>query len=331
MADNPRRPLLNPVLRFTKDPKPEGVTGGGKSARGIKVDRLAGQRRTLAAQFSGLSERVSETPRFNGHAIIYAAMFDDSLAPTWTPSDLFQRERGARLVTPFREGYLIEVETDVLASYARLVRQTSAPKDEVDISRVESVRFFKNEDAVADRSLDEVWEAAPDTEDGRAFVIWLMPLKDGNAAEHLLKAFSGLRDGVIEAPPPLLESMRDALDASVPAVMRRSLRSVAAVGDRLNLAMREYRQNRRSRTTAIVPSRRALEQLVASGSIFRIEPVQPITSTSPGEGREPDRPLPRDMSGLPIVGVVDGGLTASSYKVAEAWKAHGSRERWCGR
>ncbi len=321
MADNPRRPLLNPVLRFTKDPKPEGVTGGGKSARGIKADRLAGQRRALAAEFNGLSERVLETPRFNGHAIIYAAMFDDSLAPTWTPSDLFQRERGARLVAPFREGYLIEVETDVLASYARLVRQTSAPKDEVDISRVESVRFFKNEDAIAYRSLDEMWEVAPDTEHGRAFVIWLMPLKDRDAAEHLLQTFSVLRDGVIEAPPPLLESMRGALDASVPAVMRRSLRSVAAVGDRLNLAMREYRQNHRSRTTVIVPSRRALEQLVASGSIFRIEPVQPITSTSPGEGREPDRPLPRDMSGLPIVGVVDGGLTASSYKVAEAWKA----------
>ena len=32
MAENPRRPLLNPVLRFTKDPKPEGVSGGGKNA-----------------------------------------------------------------------------------------------------------------------------------------------------------------------------------------------------------------------------------------------------------------------------------------------------------
>jgi hypothetical protein len=93
MADNPRRPLLNPVLRFTKDPKPEGITGGGKTAGGIKTGRLAGQRSALAAQFSGLSERASEMPRFNGHAIIYAAMFDDSLAPTWTPSDLFQRDR----------------------------------------------------------------------------------------------------------------------------------------------------------------------------------------------------------------------------------------------
>lgn len=314
MADNPRRPLLNPVLRFTKDPKPEGISGGGKTAGGIKTDRLAGQRSALAAQFIGLSERASETPRFNGHAMIYAAMFDDSLAPTWTPSDLFQRNRGARLVAPFRAGYLIEVEADRLASYARLVRQTEAAKDQVDISRVESVRFFADGDAAGHRSLNEVWEAAPETEDGRAFVIWLMPLKDRDAAEHLLQAFSALRDGVIEAPPPLLESMSDALDASVPAVMRRSLRAAAGAGDRLNRAMREYRQNRRSRTTVIMPSRRALGQLVASGSVFRIEPVQPITSTSPGEGREPDRPLPRDMSGLPIVGVVDGGLTASSYK-----------------
>lgn len=321
MADNPRRPLLNPVLRFTKDPKPEGISGGGKTAKGIKIDRLPRQRRALARQFSGLSEQASETPRFNGHAIIYAAMFEDSLAPTWTPSDLFQRDRGARLVAPFRAGYLIEVEADRLASYARIVNQTDAAKDQVDISRVESIRFFDDGDAAGHRSLDEVWKAAPETEDGRAFVIWLMPLKDRDAAEHLLQAFAALRDGVIEAPPPLLESMSATLNASVPAVMRRSLRAAAAAGDRLNLAMREYRQNRRSRTTVIVPSRRALGQLVASGSVLRIEPVQTITSTSPGEGREPDRPLPRDMSGLPIVGVVDGGLTATSYKPAEAWRA----------
>ncbi len=321
MADNPRRPLLNPVLRFTKDPKPEGVTGGGKTAGGIKTDRLAGQRSALAAQFNGLSERASETPRFNGHAIIYAAMFEDSLAPTWTPSDLFQRDHGARLVVPFRAGYLVEVGVDRLASYARLVRQTDAAKDQVDISRVESVRFFDDGDAAGHRTLDEVWKEAPKIEDGRAFVIWLMPLRDRDAAEHLLQAFSGLRDGVIEAPPPLLESMKDALDASVPAVMQRSLRAAAPAGDRLNLAMREYRRNHRARTTVIVPSRRALGKLVASGSVLRIEPVRPITSTSPGKGREPNRPLPRDMSGLPIVGVVDGGLTASSYKPAEAWKA----------
>ncbi len=102
MADSTRRPLLNPVLRFTRDPRPERITGGGKNAAGIKADRLARQRRTLAAQFSALSERAPKAPAFAGHAVIYAAMFDDSLAPTWTPSDLFHYDGGARLITPFR-------------------------------------------------------------------------------------------------------------------------------------------------------------------------------------------------------------------------------------
>ena len=50
MADTPRRPLLNPVLRFTKDPKPEGVSGGGKNAASIMTDRLPTQRRALSRQ-----------------------------------------------------------------------------------------------------------------------------------------------------------------------------------------------------------------------------------------------------------------------------------------
>lgn len=321
MADTPRRPLLNPVLRFTKDPRPEGITGGGKNARGIKSERLERQRTILASGFGRLAENVSETPRFGNHAIIYAAMFDDSFAPTWTPNDLFQRDRGARLITPFRDGYLVEVQATQLASFARFVTRTTLARDEVDISRVKSVRFLEDEDALGDRSLDDVWTAAPPVDGGRAFLLWLMPLADNNAAEDLLKVFSGLRNGVIEAPPTLLASMDGVLDSSVPVVMRRSLRASATPGDRLNLAMREYRQKYRSKTTVVVPTRAALGQLLASGTVFRIEPVQPITSTSPGDGREPDRPLPRNMSSLPIVGVVDGGLTASSYFPAQAWKA----------
>jgi len=43
-----RRPLLNPVLRFTKEPIPESITWRGKSAGGIKTDRLATQRSKLS-------------------------------------------------------------------------------------------------------------------------------------------------------------------------------------------------------------------------------------------------------------------------------------------
>lgn len=320
MADTPRRPLLNPVLRLKKDPRPESISGGGKNAYGIKTERLDGQRRLLATQFRDLAEQADAQPHFNGHTIVYASMFDDSLAPTWTPSDLFQSARGARLVAPYRTGYLIEIAARRLGAYANLIGNTQLAKDEVDISRVEYVRFFSEEDPASAGSLNDLWVAAPETENGRAFVVWLMPFKDDDAAEQLLQTFSSLRDGVIDAPPPLLESFRENLDTPVPAAMRRSLRVAASAGDRVNMAMREYRQKRRSRTTVIVPSRRALGRLVASGAIFRIDPVQPLGSTSPGTGREPERPLPEDMTDFPIVGVVDGGLTAGSYRHAEAWR-----------
>jgi hypothetical protein len=321
VAEVPRHPLLNPVLRFTKEPKPEGISGGGKSRHGIKTERLAGQRHTLAAQFAGLATRVAQRPRFDGRVVLYTAMFDDSLAPTWTPSDLFQASRDAQLVAPYRTGYLVEVAGDQLSAFARLVQRTDLAKDQVDISRVESVRFFADEDATGASSLEGIWQAAPETDAGRAFVVWLMPLRGRDAAEQLIQSFSALRDRAIVPPTPLLDSVAADLDANVPAVMRRSLRAAATAGDRFNLTVREYRLRRRARTTVIVPTPAALQQLVGSGTVFRIEPVQPISSTSPGEGREPDRPLPADMASLPIVGVVDGGLSAASYLHAEAWRA----------
>lgn len=321
MVDNPGRPLLNPVLRFTKEPKPEGVTGGGKNARSIMMDRLPEQRLVLSRQFRALAAEAAQRPRFDGRVVLYASMFDDSLAPSYTPNDLFQATRSARLIVPYRAGYLVEMATDQLGGYAGIVESTGLAKDQVDISRIETVRFFENEDAGGPASIEEIWEAAPKTDAGKAFVVWLMPLRGRDAAEELIQRFAALRDGTIVPPSPLLAGVDLGADTDVPVVMRRALRASGASGDRINLAMRTYRLKRRARTTVLVPSRAALDRLVASGTVFRIEPVQPISSTSPGEGREPDRPFPRDMTTLPIVGVVDGGLTAASYRHAEAWRA----------
>lgn len=321
MAESPRRPLLNPVLRFIKDPKPESVSGGGKNATSIIAARLLEQRRTLSRQFMALSEQAATRPRFDGRIVLYAAMFDDSFAPSYTPSDLFNPTREARLIVPYRSGYLVEMAADQLPAFARLVKRTDLTKDQVDISRVESVRYFESADTLGATSLDKIWEAAPETEGGKAFTVWLMPLRDHDAAEALIGRFAALRPGTIVPPPPLLAAVNLDADADVPAVMRRSLRAAGSPGDRINLAMRAYRLRRRARTTVLVPSRAALGQLVASGTVFRIEPVQPISSTSPGEGREPNRPLPQNMTSQPVVGVVDGGMMAGSYRNAEAWRA----------
>lgn len=321
MVDAPRRPILNPVLRFTKAPKPEGVSGGGKNAESIKSDRLQGQRHALSQQLSILAGAAEQKPQFNGRIVLYAAMFSDSLAPSYTPSDLFHPIRNAQLIAPYRSGYLVEIDAAAIADYAEFVRNADHTKDMVDISRIEAVSFFENQHIVGEATLDEIWRDAPEMEQGRAFVIWLMPLHEQEASEELLKKFSVLRNEVIISPEPLLSRMSADIDSDVPVAMQRSLRAAAGTDDRVNLAMRNYRLRRRARTTIIIPSCGALEQLVASGTVFRIEPVSPISSTSPGEGREPDRPLPTNIAALPIVGVVDGGLTAASYHTAEAWRA----------
>jgi len=143
MADEqPRRPILNPVLRFTKDPRPEGITGRSKSRTGIRLERLDDQRSALGDAFADLSRRREALPSAAGRTMIYASMFSDSRATTWTPTDIFNADRGASIITPYRSGYLIEIETKRLAFYSSLMMAADDDRDMVDISRVEDVRAF---------------------------------------------------------------------------------------------------------------------------------------------------------------------------------------------
>jgi hypothetical protein len=311
------RPVLNPVLRFTKDARPESVSGGGKSAAGIRSERLLNQRKKLATVFREMAATAENQPRFAGRAVMYAEMFDDSLAPSWTPRDLFAPEHGAKLIAPFRSGYLVEIQASRLKHLADHVEITNRIVDRVDISRIKSARFFDAEDASGALSLDEAWSAAPKVAGGRAFMIWMMPFRDEASAEHLLQRIVALREAILAPMAPMLADIET---ADAPAVLRRSLARISE-GDRLNAALRTYRRSRRAVTTVVVPNRQGLSQLVASGAVYKLAPIQAISATSPGVGKEPNRPLPGDLSSMPVVGVVDGGLTAPSYMPVEAWRA----------
>lgn len=319
MAEQVSRPVLNPVLKFTKEPRPETATGGGKNAKSIKLDRLDQQRLKLAKEFRELANLSSDQPTFSGKAVVYASMFDDSLAPSWTPKDLFSYERGARLMAPFRSGYLLEVDKRALGSFANVIEGASRVTDLVDVSRVKNVRFFDEEDASGTFSLDESWVSAPKLEGGRGFVIWFMPLRGQDASEALITKIAKLRQQGL-SPAPMLTSLLEEDGQELSPAFRTALRRLDG-SDRLNTALRTYRQDKRASVAVVVPSRKMLHELVASGAVFRLEPIRPIDSTAPGAGSEPNRPLPGQISAMPIVAVVDGGLTATSYSSAEAWRA----------
>ena len=184
MPSDPSRPLLNPVLKFTKAPRPKSVTGGGKNAKSISAYRLPKQRQRLNAEFRELAATAANRPQFNDRVIVYAAMFDDSLAASYTPRDFFEPERGARLVAPYRSGYLVEVQAKRLRTLAIAALEADRVADKVDISRIQSVRFFSDEDATGLRDLDETWRAAPKVDGGRAFLAWFMPFHDDDAGEE---------------------------------------------------------------------------------------------------------------------------------------------------
>jgi hypothetical protein len=246
-------------------------------------------------------------------------MYDDSLATTYTPHDLFCKERGAQMLAPYRSGYLIQIEVSRLRDFENTVRQSSRVKDLVDISRVESIRFFDREDTTGAFHLDDVWMAAPRMSSGRAFLIWLMPLIGSDQSEALLKVVDRLRGDTMLPAPSMIEQLELGLSTTSLQLLRALQR--LDVSDRLEAAMRTYRRHGRATATIIVPSRHALSDLVASGAVYRLEPVHPIATTSPGRGAEPERPLPEAIEAMPVVGVVDGGLTAASYRTAEAWRA----------
>ena len=320
MANDSRTPVLNPVLRFLKEAKPKAVVGGGKNADNIRRDRLAQQRQVLASDISEMIGLCVDQPAFAGRTVVYASMFDDSLATSWRPDDLFCAERGARFITPFRKGYLVEVERRALPHLLGAVQSANRVVDLVDISRVEGVRFFDEEDAAGEYSLDEAWQAAPRMEGGRAFLIWLMPFQDNAAGEELLDRVLQLRDRAILAAPSIVDQLALDFEGTPPAVAR-AIRATDQ-SDTIGVAVRRYRQTRRVSTAIVARTREALTELVASGAVFRLEPVRPISTTAPGDGAEPLRPLPANMATMPIVGVVDGGLSANSYRAsAEAWRA----------
>lgn len=111
-----------------------------------------------------LIERVSSlvdpasphTLWFAGHALFWVDL--DSLAPTYTPHDLFHSDSGVRLVAPWNTGYVVEVPLASRAALLQRLRPPSTTPQRVDISRIVSVRPLHKE--ITPDSLKQAWATA---------------------------------------------------------------------------------------------------------------------------------------------------------------------------
>lgn len=310
-------PLLNPVLSLQMDPRPESPPARGKGEASVVFRRLPTQQRVLAASARSLFSSRSVLPSFAGTAHLVVRMFtEDSLAPTHTPDDLFSPVNGCRLVAPYHGGYLIEADLEQFNNLARAIESAHNFPIQADISRVESLSPFSPDDRARGRSIEDLWQSAPEDEGGRLFVVWLAPFRTRQAREHLLETVELLSQRQILLPS--FPHNRLLPGPSVGAA--EATREVAPQRQSgIARAMRNYRNTGVGRGTVRIATREALSTLLTSGASYRIDPVRPIRVAAPGEGAHPTTSI--IVADAPIVGVIDGGLHAPTYASAEAWRA----------
>lgn len=313
MANDPKHPLLNPILALHMEPHPKPSRGGGKSDANVQYKRLAQQKAVLSQAALDLYDQRNSLPIFGGWTHLVAKMFaEDSLAPSYTPTDLFGPIHGCRIVAPLKHGYLIEAKVEWLPKLAHAIKNPTSASQRCDISRVQSLSSFGQKERLRQHSLDELWNAAPEKGKGRQFFLWLAPYQNAAAQAGLIEKLEALATEQIILPTfPATQLLGEITDAGTEVTAAPSRSSIVRATD-------SYRNTGIGSAAIMAPNKEALSKLVASGVSHRIDPVRSIKATAPGEGVEPTPPT--NITGEPIVGVVDGGLHAPSYKSAEAWR-----------
>jgi hypothetical protein len=246
----------------------------------IVAARLGPQRVALAGQLAELDARRDTLRTFGGKVHLLTKMFADSYAPSYTPEALFAPWLGLQLVAPYRNGYLVEATADRLPELVSFIRTADSVSAQVDISRVENVQLYSADQVLRGRSVASVWEAAPELERGKGFVVSFAPYRDFAAREQLLQTIAQLSEQAIMLPtyPSLRLVDGDGTGERV------ALPVISPEQTSLAIAMRRYRAHGRARSTIQVANTDSLAQLLASGSVFRIDPIPRLEVTTPGEG-----------------------------------------------
>lgn len=319
MADPDRRPLLNPILNLRRQPRITGVTGGGKVRDGIKLDWLEPSRERLEQSFLAMASLEDYPVHFSDRTVLHVIMDENSQAASWTPSDFFLCVEGPRFITPYSNGFLIDLPIGAFKDLARAARLAQSINEMVDISRISGVRLFDSSDVSSSKTSEEIWENSPQRDGQRMVLARLLPMKDDPAREALVGTVRELNGVAFTSLGHALIGLGDL--TLFPPEELQALQRVVARGDRVTRMIRSYQETNRGTSTVLVNSPEQIDRIVASGAFFKLEAGTAISGSNERRSVEPERPPLPELVGAPIVGVVDGGRDASSYDEAEAWSA----------
>lgn len=295
----PEKPIINPVLSLLKEPVPEGITGRGKDAKGIKHQTLQSKRESLSKYLKIINSRNLEHITFSGFTHLLAKMDDDALSPTWTPTDLFDSKAGCRLVSPAYEGFIIEIARNKISDLIKRIISSSDVKDQVDISRISQIEVFDEIETLRGVDHEKTWSAV---KSAGSVNIWLKPFKNINARKALAdKLKKLLNDGSYQLGHPQYDSPP----------------SGDIMGyDPIEELIQNYTTEGHAAFSLQLPTKKSFDRLISSGAVYRIEPAPKVSvSHKPGVGAEPS---PKRISAsAPTVVIIDGGVNAQSYQHLE--------------
>lgn len=297
MATGNGKATVNPILNFLEKPVPKGINGGGKNADGINWSRLEAQKDSLSESLNNIQSDKEIIPH-SGKIHLLVKMFDDSLAPSWTPSDLFETNSLTRIVSPAYKGFLVETTKAKLNDVINRIKSSQTDKIKVDISRLKSIAGFGKKEIL--RNNVESFVINEETEN--EFNVWLLPFHDSNARISVVNALKKLvKDGTLKFGD---QKFTDVFDEN-----EDKSSSTNFIG-RLDRYLAEGYLS----FTTVLTSKNDFQKLISSGAIYRIEPVNSINTKSlpPGSGKEPS-PKSINNKNAPVVVIVDGGCSAPSY------------------
>lgn len=300
MADgNSRKRILNPILSFLAEPTPKAVTGGGKSASGIEWSRLESQQKALSESLKSI-HKDKDLVDHSGKIHLLVKMFDDSLAPSWTPNDLFETNASTRIVTPAYNGFLVETSKDKIPEIIKRISTANTDKIKVDISRLKDIKGFDKKELLRNKDEEEVY--GEDTKTGKQFNVWVLPFHDSKARVSVAEELESLvDDGVLTFGESSFDNIfSDQKNKNQNRSFAKKLGNYLASG---HLSF-----------TTVIRSKNDFKRLISSGAIYRIEPAKSLTTKSlpPGDGTEPSPKL-INKENTPVVVIIDGGCSAQSY------------------
>lgn len=311
MAENPS-PALNPVLKLSLEPIPDNIEARGKSEDTTKKERFERQQNKLEWDIRGIEEGINgEIIHGGDRLLLHIRMFSDSLAPTHKPHDVLPPTLDCRFVAPMFDGYLVEVCSTKLSDLADLIAQARRWPIRSDISRVQGIATFGAQNVLGNNSVEGLWDRAIEGSGGRLFTTWLRPYIDDLAREDVLVEFERLESGgtILSLAGPSARPLETGTD-----LVRSPDLSTGSVAR----ALRSYRRtNGVGRATVAVSDLNALRQLVASGSVFRLDAAKPLRLEASDVGASDISDV--NLPDRPVVAVVDGGFDDPSYQHVEAW------------